>query len=35
MNRKKLRKLIIKKQNATGMNKYDARKAVEKEMEND
>ena len=32
MNRK-LRKLVIKKQNATGMNKYDARKAVEKEME--
>ena len=32
MNRK-LRKLVIKKQNSTGMNKYDARKAVEKEME--
>ena len=33
MNKKKLRRLIIKKQNATGLNKHDAKRAVEKEQE--
>lgn len=35
MTKKQLRRAIIKMQNRNGINKYDARRAVEKKIEED